>query len=195
MLLNIILLIISIIVSFTSYYDVVLKVIIEYNLFCLLFVLGVASIIKKINFRKNTKFEVIISLIFLMIFAIVCNTNMQISRIEGFLLIILYILFILYYFKKNAKNNKNKKKSSITIENILNSNIFNILFIVGLLALIKPIKYSVSYNLDMIILIWGTLILLVFPKISSKKEIMSKYNGLVYLSLYIIYICLSIFVF
>ncbi|MBK8808779.1 MAG: calcium/sodium antiporter, partial [Bacteroidales bacterium] len=52
-----------------------------------------------------------------------------------------------------------KKNSDIAIGNILGSNIFNILFILSISSLIKPIPYNTKFNLDMYILIGGTVFL------------------------------------
>lgn len=85
-----------------------------------------------------------------------------------------------------------KGKSDIAIGNILGSNIFNMLLIIGVSAMIKPIVYNTSYNIDMIFLIGGTLILSLFPIIPPKNK-MSRGNGLVYIFLYIGYL-VSLFV-
>lgn len=87
-----------------------------------------------------------------------------------------------------------KKNSDIAIGNIIGSNIFNMLLIIGVSALIKPIYYNVSYNLDIIMLFWGTLLLALFPIIPPKNK-MSRSNGAVYFSLYILYMGLTLFVF
>lgn len=80
-----------------------------------------------------------------------------------------------------------KGKSDIAIGNILGSNIFNMLLIIGVSAMIKPIVYNTSYNLDMIFLIVGTLVLSLFPVIPPKNK-MSRGNGLVYVMLYVGYL-------
>jgi len=80
-----------------------------------------------------------------------------------------------------------KGKSDIAIGNIIGSNIFNMLFIIGTSALIKPMTYSLSYNKDLIIVIIATLILALFPVIPPKNK-MSRMNGIVYLVLYIGYL-------
>lgn len=85
-----------------------------------------------------------------------------------------------------------KGKSDIAIGNILGSNIFNMLLIIGVSAMIKPIVYNVSYNLDMIFLIGGTLVLSLFPIIPPKNK-MSRGNGLVYVLIYVGYL-VSLFV-
>lgn len=79
-----------------------------------------------------------------------------------------------------------KGKSDIAIGNILGSNIFNMLLIIGVSGLIKPIVYNVSYNMDMIILIIATIVLSLFPIIPPKNK-MSRDNGIIYLIIYIGY--------
>jgi cation:H+ antiporter len=82
-----------------------------------------------------------------------------------------------------------KGNSDIAIGNILGSNIFNMLLIIGVSAIISPIIYNTSYNMDLIILFWSTLLLSLFPLIPPKNE-MNRLNGIIYLLLYAIYICI-----
>ncbi|MBR2786473.1 MAG: calcium/sodium antiporter [Clostridia bacterium] len=79
-----------------------------------------------------------------------------------------------------------KGKSDIAIGNILGSNIFNMLLIIGSSAMIKPIAYNTSYNLDMGFVIVGTLVLALFPVIPPKNR-MSKTNGIIYVLMYMAY--------
>lgn len=79
-----------------------------------------------------------------------------------------------------------KGKSDIAIGNIIGSNIFNLLLIIGVSALIKPITYNITYNTDMTILLFATIILALFPLIPPKNK-MSRSNGMVYLFLYAVY--------
>ncbi len=79
-----------------------------------------------------------------------------------------------------------KKESDIAIGNILGSNIFNMLLIIGVSALIKPITYNLSYNTDMYIAMIAAFVLFLFAYIPPKNQ-MSRANGIVYLLLYIIY--------
>ena len=79
-----------------------------------------------------------------------------------------------------------KNESDIAIGNILGSNIFNMLLIVGSTAIIKPIEYDLSYNKDMIFLIIGTILLGLFAIIPPKNKI-NKTKGIIYFSLYIGY--------
>lgn len=79
-----------------------------------------------------------------------------------------------------------KGKSDIAIGNILGSNIFNMLLIIGTSSLIKPIVYNMSYNKDMLILIAATAILSLFPLIPPKNK-MSRMNGVIYVIMYLGY--------
>lgn len=80
-----------------------------------------------------------------------------------------------------------KGNSDIAIGNIIGSNIFNMLLIIGVASFIYPINYNLSYNFDMSILFISTVILALFPIIPPKNE-MSRANGIVYILLYISYL-------
>lgn len=82
-----------------------------------------------------------------------------------------------------------KGNSDIAIGNIIGSNIFNILLIIGVSSTITPIVYNVTYNVEMALLILGTIILALFPVIPPKNE-MSRLNGVTYLFLYGAYLAL-----
>ena len=84
-----------------------------------------------------------------------------------------------------------KKDTDMAIGNILGSQIFNILLIIGICAISHPIEYSKKYNFDMMILIFGTVIFAIFPFI-GKKHYMTKYNGIAFVLIYIFYITLNV---
>ena len=79
-----------------------------------------------------------------------------------------------------------KGNSDIAIGNIIGSNIFNILLIIGTSSIITPIVYNSTYNFDFSVLLISTLILSLFPVIPPKNE-MSRFNGIVYLAIYVLY--------
>lgn len=79
-----------------------------------------------------------------------------------------------------------KGNSDIAIGNIIGSNIFNILLIIGVSAIIAPIMYNITYNYDFIILLISSIILALFPFIPPKNE-MSRANGIIYLLMYATY--------
>ena len=88
-------------------------------------------------------------------------------------------------------NATKKGVTDMAIGNIIGSQIFNIFLIVGTSAFLCPIKYSVHYNFDMGLLLFGTIIFAIFP-FAGKKHYMSKTNGIFFVFIYAIYIIYSI---
>ena len=82
-----------------------------------------------------------------------------------------------------------KKNADIAIGNIIGSNIFNMLLIIGAAAAISPMNYNTSYNLQMGILIVATIVLGIFPYTDRKDE-MTISNGITYLMLYALYMAM-----
>lgn len=78
-----------------------------------------------------------------------------------------------------------KGEINMAIGNVIGSNIFNIVLIVGVTALISPINYSISYNKDIIFFLIGMIILAILPMIGKKR--MSRFAGMLYFSAYVIY--------
>lgn len=79
-----------------------------------------------------------------------------------------------------------KNESDIAIGNIVGSNIFNMLLIIGTSAIIKPITYNVTYNSQMAILFIGMIMITIFPFIKP-KDTLSRLEGLACVFLYIFY--------
>ena len=81
-----------------------------------------------------------------------------------------------------------KKESDISIGNIVGSNIFNILMILGSTAIINPIKISNQIiNIDMLVMIVITVLLAILIVISKQKKV-SRIAGGILLLTYILYI-------
>lgn len=74
-----------------------------------------------------------------------------------------------------------KGKADIAVGNIVGSNIFNILFVVGTTALITPVTYSMDFLVDSLVAI-GTMILLLVC-VARKKEL-GRPAGIVMLLVY-----------
>lgn len=77
----------------------------------------------------------------------------------------------------------------IAIGNIVGSNIFNVLLIIGVSSIISPIMYSISYNFEFIYVIAASILLYVFAS-TGKKYTMTRLNGLIYLLMYGAYMML-----
>ena len=82
-----------------------------------------------------------------------------------------------------------KGNSDIAIGNIIGSNIFNILLISGCSAIINPIPFDASYNLQLILLLTCTIVLGIFSYTDCKDE-MTRSNGITYIMLYALYMIL-----
>jgi cation:H+ antiporter len=77
-----------------------------------------------------------------------------------------------------------KKRSDIAIGNVVGSNIFNILFILGVAGLIQPISTPQINYLDGLFLIGISLLLWFFMKAGSR---ITRWNGALFVAFYLIY--------
>ena len=81
-----------------------------------------------------------------------------------------------------------KGENDIALGNILGSNTFNILLILGLSSVISPITITKSLSIDLIFLIIVTLIIGALIFLNKKKEkVLTRYEGIFLLVLYIGY--------
>ena len=77
-------------------------------------------------------------------------------------------------------------KADIAVANVLGSNLFNILWVLGLSALIQPIPFDSRLNLDVAIMIFAILLLYLIMFVGKRFQLnMSK--GLVFLLFYVMY--------
>ena len=74
-----------------------------------------------------------------------------------------------------------KGETSLAVGNVIGSNIFNLLFILGLSAAIKPVAVNVASVYDMAILVFATLLSWIFSL--SKKQIV-RWEGIIMLLCY-----------
>ena len=78
-----------------------------------------------------------------------------------------------------------KGNSDIAIGNIVGSNIFNILFILGTTALITNIPYAMNFNFDAAIALAALVIL--FVLVSNKEKTLKRWGGALMLASYAAY--------
>jgi len=76
-----------------------------------------------------------------------------------------------------------KKNSDIAVGNIVGSNIFNIFFVLGISALIKPLPVITQINADIAVLILSSLFLFLFM-FTGKRRIIDRWEGGVFIALY-----------
>lgn len=81
-----------------------------------------------------------------------------------------------------------KGEIDIAVGNVVGSNIFNILFVLGIAGIINPMTVSLVAIYDMAILVIVSVLVLF---VARNKEI-NKYNGLMLIAIYICYLCYTI---
>jgi len=80
-----------------------------------------------------------------------------------------------------------KKETDIAIGNIVGSNIFNLLWILGLSAVINPLKFNIGSNFDLIIAGGASILLFTFM-FHGRKHTLDRWQGGIFISLYIAYL-------
>jgi cation:H+ antiporter len=83
------------------------------------------------------------------------------------------------------------KNVDIAVGNVVGSNIFNIFFILGLSSIIRPILIPGDINLDILILIFIN-ILLFLTMFTGKKRRLDRWEGVLFVIIYIGYLVLLI---
>ncbi len=79
-----------------------------------------------------------------------------------------------------------KKRPDLAVGNIVGSNIFNILLIVGVSAFIRPIRYQPVFNLDLAVFA-GATFWLFLAMFSGKKRKLDRWEASILLTAYVIY--------
>jgi len=79
-----------------------------------------------------------------------------------------------------------KKKPDIAVGNIVGSNIFNLLFILGVAPLICPLVYQLSFNTDQYLMIFCTFLLFLLM-LNPKPHRLDRWEGALMICIYIAY--------
>lgn len=79
-----------------------------------------------------------------------------------------------------------KNSVEIAVGNIIGSNIFNLLLVLGITSFIKPIQFSGEYNFDLIFLVITTL-LIIISCLKNKNEELRRKEGIILLGFFILY--------
>ena len=83
-----------------------------------------------------------------------------------------------------------KGETDMAVGNVIGSNIFNILFILGTSSLLRPIGVNMASFYDIIILIFVNTVTLIFS-ITSKK--IQRNEGAILLLLYVLSVIFAVF--
>lgn len=80
-----------------------------------------------------------------------------------------------------------KGNTDIAIGNVVGSNIFNIFWVLGISAIIKPLPFQPSSNSEIAMAIFAS-ILLFSVLFVGKKQVLEKWQGILFLLIYVAYI-------
>ena len=85
-----------------------------------------------------------------------------------------------------------KKNSDIALGNVIGSNIFNVFFILGMSAVVRPLPAYSNMVIDVAMAVLGSLLVLIFVATNKKHEI-KRWEGLLLLCIYACYLSWLIF--
>ena len=95
-----------------------------------------------------------------------------------------------------------KKNTDLAVGNAIGSNLFNILMVLGLSAVIHPIDYDTSLNNQLYILIGATVLIILFIifgvekfsriTVKSSTRAISRFEGIILIGLYLVFLYISL---
>lgn len=84
-----------------------------------------------------------------------------------------------------------KKNADIAVGNVVGSNIFNIFWILGLSAVIKPLPFRPELNFDILATVAASLLLFIWLFVGRKHTI-ERWQGITFVLLYVVYIAVIV---
>jgi cation:H+ antiporter len=85
-----------------------------------------------------------------------------------------------------------KKKADIAIWNVIWSNIFNIFWVLGLSAVIRPLPFNIWLDRDVLMVIFATILLFFSIILWKRKTAIWKYEWIIMLVIYVVYVVLLV---
>lgn len=79
-----------------------------------------------------------------------------------------------------------KKNAEISVGNVIGSNIFNVFFVLGVSAMIRPLPIQQSANRDIGMVVLSSMLLLLFM-FTGKRRSLDRWEGALFLALYAVY--------
>ncbi|MFT6383897.1 MAG: cation:H+ antiporter [Bacteroidia bacterium] len=86
-----------------------------------------------------------------------------------------------------------RKNTDIAVANVIGSNIFNLLWVLGISAMISPMKYDPVVNTDIIVLLVATCLIIFSLMTGRAKNQIGKPTGIFFLACYIAYTAFLIY--
>ena len=84
-----------------------------------------------------------------------------------------------------------RRQCDIAVGNVIGSNIFNILSILGISSVITPALYNDGFNFDMLVLLIGTALLFVWMFTGKKREL-DRWQAVLFIMIYVFYVFVQI---
>lgn len=84
-----------------------------------------------------------------------------------------------------------KKDVDIAVGNIVGSNIFNIFWILGISAVIRPLPFSPLLASDLLVTMLATLFLFLFLFV-GKRHVIERWQGVCFILLYVVYVVYAV---
>jgi cation:H+ antiporter len=81
-----------------------------------------------------------------------------------------------------------KRNSDIAVGNIVGSNIFNIFFILGISAVVRPLAFDSTSNIDLGVTVMASVLLFVAMFTGRKRHLLERWEGIIFVVLYAGYI-------
>lgn len=85
-----------------------------------------------------------------------------------------------------------KKNADMALGNAIGSNILNVLLVLGVTALIRPVSYTSNLNIEVGLVFLAGLMLLIFARTGKVKNQLNRLEGLLLILLYIAFIYFSV---
>ncbi|EMR04632.1 calcium/sodium antiporter [Cesiribacter andamanensis] len=79
-----------------------------------------------------------------------------------------------------------RKRADIAVGNIIGSNVFNIFFVLGASALISPVSFDASFNLELVVLMAGTVFVFV-AMFTGGRQRLDRWEAFFLLAIYLLY--------
>lgn len=80
-----------------------------------------------------------------------------------------------------------KGSTDIAVGNVVGSNIFNLLFILGISAIIRPLPFQVLSNTDILIIVFSST-LIIMAMVTARRLYILRWHGIIFVLLYGLYI-------
>ena len=80
-----------------------------------------------------------------------------------------------------------KKNVDIAVGNIIGSNIFNLLWVLGVSAIINPLKFYLVHNFDILVMLFSSALIVIVISFHRRISI-GRFSGILFVGFYLIYL-------